>query len=480
VASISTTAAGGARANLISWTTPAQLTRVILILAIPVAATNALQLLLGLVDTVMCSRFGNSALSAMSIGRSGTMFLAAVFMGLGIGISAYVARLTGAGEHAKARAYATTGLMLAFVLGLFIMVLGLIFGKEVVLMMVSGQGVAVLSPEMLQARIYAWSIFKVIFVSMSLMGVLMSSVSIFNSLGKTMYPMWLLVLSNVANLIGNILLIPRFELAGSQASTAIMQLIAGAVAIYTLWKAGAIGLKLEPLKNYLARAWDLLKLGMPVTLQLMLRSLAMLTIIKLITCLPNYVIGQGALQVGLQAESLAFMPAFAFSTAAATLVGQNLGAKRPDQANLSAGYCILGSQIVMFAMGALLYFFPVACVKLFIGNNAPDIVEPAANFLRILALCLPGLGLSMTLMGVLRGAGDAAITAVISLVAMWGARLPLATYMALPDVMGTGHGLGMGLNGIWWAMTITVYFEAALAYWRFASGRWKTVKLRQS
>ena len=69
------------------------------------------------------------------------------------------------------------------------------------------------------------------------------------------------------------------------------------------------------------------------------------------------------------------------------------------------------------------------------------------------------------------------ITAVITIGAMWILRMPLVVFMAFADIGGSGFGLGMGLSGIWWAMTITVYFEAAMAYWRFSTGRWAKVKL---
>jgi Na+-driven multidrug efflux pump len=221
----------------------------------------------------------------------------------------------------------------------------------------------------------------------------------------------------------------------------------------------------------------MLKVGLPVTAQMTLRGLSMLTVLKLITLLPDHVAGQGAMMVGLQAESIAFMPAFAFSTAAATLVGQNLGASRPDQARTSSLYCVLGSQLIMWTMGTLLFLYPRWFVMLFIGHNAPEIVDPATGFLRILALCLPGLGLGMTTMGVLRGSGDTMITAVISLIAMYAVRLPLAAFLALTNIGGTGIGLGWGLHGIWWAMTLSVYVEAGLAYARFAGGRWARVQL---
>lgn len=471
------TAVGARRANLTAWNTPRELIRVIMLLALPVTATNALQMTLGFVDTRMCSPLGAEALSAMAIGRQSTMLLMAVFMGLGVGITAYVARLTGAGLPEKARHYATIGVLTGAVIGFGLLILGLTFAKPAVQMMVTGSGAGVNTASVELARRYAWDMMRMLFISLGAVGVQVAAVNVFNSLGRTIYPMFLLMLANIANYIGNVLLIPHYQVGGSAGSTAIMNTITASVAVFVLTRHGALNWDWRRFTEPLSKAWEMLKIGLPVTAQMTLRGLSMLTVLKLITLLPDHVAGQGAMLVGLQAESIAFMPAFAFSTAAATLVGQNLGAKRPGQARTSSLYCVLGSQIIMWTMGTLLFLYPHWFVMLFIGHNAPEILDPAAGFLRILALCLPGLGLGMTFMGVLRGSGDTMITAVISLVAMYVVRLPLAAFLALTNIGGTGIGLGWGLSGIWWAMTLSVYVEALLAYARFASGRWARVKL---
>ena len=133
-------------------------------------------------------------------------------------------------------------------------------------------------------------------------------------------------------------------------------------------------------------------------------------------------------------------------------------------------------------MATLFYFDAEWFIKLFIGNSTPEVVEPAALFLRILAFCLPGLGVGMTMMGVLRGSGDTRITAWITIFSMWIVRIPLIVFLGLDKIPGTdiSFGMGYGLPGFWWGMTLTVYVEAGLAYWRFATGRWAKVKLSEA
>lgn len=467
------------RAGLTHWSSPAELARTILLLALPVTATNILQALIGFVDVRMISVLGTEALASLSVGRQSIWLVSAVFLGLGTGITAHVSRFTGAQDHQRARAYATVGVIAALVIGVLATVVGLFVGGRPVMFMVSSDVAGTDPLAIALTRQYAWDYLRVVFIGMAGLGAQFAVVSVFNSLGRTIYPMWLLIVANIANFIGNWLLIGPYKVAGCALSTILTSMLVTTVAIVLLTRQRAVAWDATILEAPLRRAWEMLRVGIPGTLQVLARSLAGLTLIKLITFLPDSVIGQSALVVGLMAESLAFMPAFAFSIAAATLTGQNLGARRPDQARSSALYCLLFSELIMWGMGSLLFFYPQSFIVLFTGGNAPEVVGAATEFLRIVALCLPGLGVSMTMNGVLRGSGDTRAAALITLTAMWFVRIPLAAFMALENILGSGMGLGLGLSGVWWAMTLSVYVEATLAFLRFSSGRWARIKLAQ-
>ena len=452
----------------------------ILILALPVTATNALQTIIGFVDTRMVSPLGAEALSSLAVGRTSMWLMMSVFMGLGTGITAYVARLSGMGEDQKARHYAMIGIISGLAIGTALMCIGLAIGAKPVQYMVTSNHLDSAAGSLELTRRYAWDYMQILMIGLGGVGFQMACVSVFNSLGKTIFPLWLLIVTNIANLAGNWLLIPRYEVAGAAWSTTLTTVIAAAVAFYMLREQGDIDLEWRVITRPLAKAWEMITLGFPVMLQVGMRAMAMLAIIKIITMLPGSIVGQSALHVGLQAESLAFMPAFAFSIAAATLVGQNIGARQVEQARVSALYCVAGSQVIMWTMGILFYVFAPQFIVLFIGKATPEVVEPAAEFLRIMAFCLPGLGVGMTLNGALRGSGDTAITAWIAFTAMWVVRLPLMIMLAFSDVLGSGLGLGWGLAGLWWGMAISVYVEAILVYLRFRTGRWMTIKLRNA
>jgi putative MATE family efflux protein len=466
--------------NLTSWRSPVDLVRIIMVLSLPVTATFLLQSLINFVDIRMISSLGSSALASMGVGRQVLWLISSLFIGMGAGVTAYVARFTGAGDHEKAKSYATIGIISAAVIGLLVTVVGYIVGDQPLKYMVTSEAGGVNEAAVEATRKYVWDYIRVIYLGLAGTGAMFAVNSVFNSLGRTIYPMWMLIISNVVNFVGNLLLIRHFEVAGCAFSTVMTTVIASAVGLLILSSLKSVtwDLKLLLLRP-LRRAWEMMKLGLPASLAVVARSLAMLAMNKIITFLPNSVVGQSALVVGIMAESLAFMPAFAFSISASTLVGQNLGAKQEKQARISSIYCVGFSQVIMVVMGLLMFFFPEWFILLFIGNNAPEVTPYAVQFLRIMALCLPGLGVSMTLGGVLRGSGDTRTAALITLTSMWIVRVPLVAFMALDDIWGTGLGLGMGLTGVWWAMTITVYIEAALSFWRFQSNRWAKIKLAE-
>jgi putative MATE family efflux protein len=467
--------------GITTFETPADLFRVILVLALPVTASNILHTLVGFVDTRMLSELDNTAivLDAIGPGRTSMWMLMSVFMGLGVGITAYVARFTGSGQHDKARAFSTLGTIAGGVIGVLMMAAGLLVGSEPVMRMVTGE-TSMQNPEVLAlTRKYAWDYLSILLIGLGGVGVQFSVVSVYNALGRTIFPMWLLVLTNIANFLGNWYLIPRYEVAGCAWSTTLTTAIVAAVGVVLLARQGALAWAGEVFVRPFGRAWDMIKLGLPVTIQVSLRAMAMLALFKIITLLPDFREGyMSALHVGIQAESLAFMPAFAFSTAAATVVGQNLGANRVDKARHGTMYCVYGSQIIMWIMAVAFWFWPEAFITLFIGHNAPNVTVFAGSFLKIMALCLPGLGVGMVMMGVLRGSGDTQITALITIGAIWIFRIPLVIFMAFSNIGGSGLGLGMGLDGIWWAMTISVYAETGLAYWRYSTGIWTRVILK--
>ena len=170
-----------------------------------------------------------------------------------------------------------------------------------------------------------------------------------------------------------------------------------------------------------------------------------------------------ALTIGMTSESIAFMPGFAFSMAAGTLTGQNLGAGNPARAERAAWVSLQQGLAIMIVMGAV--FFVLARPFAHIFTHDPHVVPLTVAYLRIAALSEPFLALGMILTGALNGAGETKAPAWAGIATMWGVRLPLAWLLI--------YGLGHGATGAWWAMTTSTALNGIVALFLFKRGRWK-------
>jgi len=171
--------------------------------------------------------------------------------------------------------------------------------------------------------------------------------------------------------------------------------------------------------------------------------------------------------VGVRIESLSYLPALAWSTAAATLVGQYLGAGRPAQSTRSGHEAAKQAALVLSFMTLVYLIFPTQCYGFLTGDA--EVVRVGAPALRIQALIQPALGLLIVYMGSLRGAGDTAFPMIITAIGLIGLRIPLS-YLG-------GVVLRGGLVGAWVGMNVDLLVRAGLMTLRFRSGKWATKRV---
>jgi putative MATE family efflux protein len=213
------------------------------------------------------------------------------------------------------------------------------------------------------------------------------------------------------------------------------------------------------------REWfrRLLRIGFPAALQMLMRNVGMMAFFGILGLLPGPTAVVAAFSIGMRVEAIAFLPCFALNIAAATLVGQNLGAGRPDEAEratwrvAAVGIAIMTGFALVFWLGA------DALAARFTAD--PLVRGHVSDYLRIAALSEPFLALAMVLNGALQGAGDARAP-------MWSVfffqlllRVPLGFVLALL--------LGWGTAGAWWAMTVSMVAQGVGITWYFRLGRWR-------
>ena len=173
------------------------------------------------------------------------------------------------------------------------------------------------------------------------------------------------------------------------------------------------------------------------------------------------------LQLGLQLLSIAFMPGFAFSVSATTLVGQELGRDAPDRAEACAVTTGWMTFAVMCSMGTAAFLAAEQVLHAFTGDS--EVIRQGLYAVRVGALMQPPLAWYFVLGGALRGAGDTAYVLLAQSLPIWLIRVPLAFLLGL--------ALGFGLSGVWVAMVLDMTGRAMLLMVRFRKGRWKQLRV---
>jgi len=213
----------------------------------------------------------------------------------------------------------------------------------------------------------------------------------------------------------------------------------------------------------------ILNIGWPAAIQNLLWSTASAGFRCILGALPAAQVNpaQAALTVSLAVESMAFMPGIAYSMAATPLVGQNLGAGKPDRAEHSAWVAVGQAVFIMSSVALVFFLAPEWLARKFTQERT--VVPLIVSYLRIMAISEPFLALGMVLRGALQGAGDTRMPAAITVGTFWVVRLPLAYLLAI--------ALHYGATGAWVAMSATTCLSGALMACWFKWGTWRALEV---
>lgn len=275
--------------------------------------------------------------------------------------------------------------------------------------------------------------------------------------------------------------IPELGFFGIGVGTALSH-AAGCVAVLAILARGRYGLRLglAPLVPDFGLIYRLLRVSVPASIDSLSIGLCQMWFLSLVTALGD--VAAAAHGTAIRCEGLGYMSGQAFAVAAAALVGQNLGAGRP-QAAAHAAWVALGlGCLVMSFMGVLFFTFAPDMLEFFSPyEHQHPIVEAGVPVLRLVAFAMPALSAIIVLTGALRGAGDTRFPILLTWIGFLAIRIPLAYLLTRSVVdlgpLGTVPGWDLGLIGAWVAMFADLLVRGVLFFARFLSGRWKTVRV---
>lgn len=434
------------------------LRRAILRLAWPVVSEQLLGQVSQMVDMVLVGRLGAMAVAAVGLSNGPYWFLNAVFAGVTVGVTALVSRFTGAKDDGQVQAVTRQahwlGLGVALVLGALIYVLA------APLLQLMGAKDDVLPMALVFLRTWVPGLVA--------LGWSMSLSAALRGAGDMRTPMLVNLGVNLLNgLLGFGLIyghfgLPALGLLGGGIGTTVARL-AGALVLVgvLLGRSGSVNLRGVGYPDW-GRLGQIVRIGWPASLERASSTLLYLIFTRFIAELGT--VAFAAHQVAVVAENTTWFFAMGLSTAAATLVGQNLGARNPGLADASAREAMRMGIWVLLALSAVYIFLPMQFVHVFVQD--PQISMQAASALRVSGLVgqMP-MGFGLVLMGALQGAGDTKPLWRVTALGGGVIRISLIV-LALPV-------LHLGLAGAWGVSALDWWVRVFLFWRRFHSGAWQ-------
>ena len=448
--------------------------RALMTLAWPAIIENLSITLVIFIDSAMVGSLGALATAAVGVNASPGWLMNGLLMALGVGGSALIARMTGADDREGISSVARHTMVVALFISVILMLFALFFAPLVPRLMGADPAV---HPEAVAYLRLVGLAFVPHFCGMAASALLRGA-------GDTRSPMRAALLANSMNVAGNFLLIfparqvtllgLRFMMPGAglgvrgaAIATAIATGVSGFYLLYLLYaKKGSLALGRKP-GFQLQRAMfsRILRIAVPAALERVSINLGQIVFAGMVAKLGVSALAAHHLSIGI--ESMGYMPGYGFAVAAATLVGQRLGASQPQEARGLGLRAISTGVLTMAAIGVIMFIFADALIAFFTPD--PQVRMIGAGLIRICAFEQPFSALSIIAPGALRGAGDTRAPFYISFASMWGVRLVFAWLL--------GTVFKWGVQGIWIAMVLDLAVRGFLLLKRFKRGAWQYARV---
>jgi putative MATE family efflux protein len=434
--------------------------RAILMLAVPMVLEMVMESVFAVVDIFFVSRLGASAIAAVGLTESLLTVMYTVAIGLSIGVTAMVARRTGAGDAEGASNAAGQAVMLAGGLSVIIAVAGIVFAPRLLAVMGGDAEVVALGSGYARVMLGGNATILLLFLLNAA----------FRGAGDAAIAMRVLWFANAINIVLDPLLIfgigpfPELGVTGAAVATTTGRGLAVCAQLWVLFRgAGRIRLLASSLRPQVQVVRRLLRLSATGTLQVFIGTASWIALIRILAefgadALAGYTI---AMRIVL----FALFPAWGLANAAATMVGQGLGAKDPERAERAVWIAARMNLVLLGTVGIIFVAAAPALVGFFGSGAAADAY--AVRCLRIVSAGFLFYAYGMVLNQSFNGAGDTWTPTVLNLLCFWLWEIPLAWALAMLA--------GLGPQGIFVAITIAFCTQTVAAAVVFRRGRWKTV-----
>jgi len=442
--------------------TTASLNRAILLLAVPMVLEMALESLFAVVDVAWVSRLGADAVATVGLTESMLSLVFAVAMGLSLSTTAMVARRIGEKDPEGGAVAAVQAIFLGLVVAVAIGVPCGIFAPNLLRLMGATPAIVALGSGYTRICLGGSCAVLLLFLNNA----------IFRGAGDAAIAMRLLWVSNIINLILDPCLIfgwgpfPKLGVTGAALATFIGRSIGVMYQFYRLLKGTErIRVLTHQIRVHLDVLWRLIRVSFTGILQFAIAHTSWIGLVRIVSTFGAAAIA--GYTIAIRIVIFVILPSWGLSNAAATLVGQNLGAGKPDRAEKAVWRTGIYNMIFLGTVGVLFIIFAEQIVRMFISD--PEVVKLGAACLRIVSYGNLGYAYFMVMMQAFNGAGDTITPTIVNFFGFWLFEIPLAYLLAKP--------LGMRSSGVFFSIAIAESAMAAASAILFKQGKWKKQKI---
>ena len=436
----------------------------LIILAIPMILEMSMEAIFAIVDTFFVARLGADAIAVVGLTESILALVYAVAIGLSIGATATVARRTGENDPDGAARSAAHIIYLGVIVSVVMGVIGVIFAPDILGLLGAEPQVIELGTPFMRIMLGTNAVIVFLFLLNA----------IFRGAGDAAIALRVLVVANLLNIILDPLFIfgiwifPELGVTGAAVATVIGR---GIGVVYASWalffrdNGGRIEIRRQHWKFDPKLLWTLVRLSSVAVLQFLISTASWTGLVIIVAGFGSVAIA--GYQIGLRVIVFVILPAVGLANAAATLVGQNLGAGKPERAERSVWIAGFLNAALLGVAGVFFIASPDLVISIFTSD--PAIAAYGRDCLRIVGYGYAFYGLGMVMESAFNGAGDTVTPTWLNFLVFWLFEIPLAYVLA--------SRLEMGPRGVFWAITIAFSVLAVASALLFKRGKWKLVKV---
>ncbi|ASU34007.1 MATE family efflux transporter [Mucilaginibacter xinganensis] len=442
--------------------TTGSIRKAVFLLAIPMIMEMMMESVFAVVDIFFVGKLGNEAVATVGLTESVLSLVYSVAIGLSMAATALVARRVGEKNLSEAAHAGMQTIVFAIGLSVIIAATGVYAAEDILRLM--GANKKMIADNIVYTRIMFGG--NIVIMLLFLIN------GIFRGAGDASIAMRSLWIANICNIILCPLLIygwgpvPALGLKGAAIATTFGRGIGVLYQLYRLFiRKGLLNFYAHQLRPSRVLLLQIVKIGSTGTIQFLVSSASWIFLARLMA--DFHEAAMAGYQVSIRLLIFFLLPAWGMSNAAATLTGQNLGAGKPERAEQSvwttAGYTMI------FMVCVSLFFFLFGTPVVNFMNSDPLARHYAIQSLRIISLGYVFFGIEMVMMNAFNGAGDTRTPTYVNLIAFWLFQIPLAFFLSKYYIKEP--------KGVFYAILVSQVVAAALSYFLFKKGSWKTVKV---